>query len=55
MENLWKTFPFSYQGKGQESPSRRADGGNERDGVVGDRQACVSDGCGARRMMLGRW
>ena len=33
----------------------RADGGNERDGVVGDRQACVSDGCGARRMMLGRW
>ena len=22
---------------------------------VGDRQACVSDGCGARRMQLGRW
>ena len=33
----------------------RADGGNERDDEVGDRQACVSDGCGARRMQLGRW
>ena len=33
----------------------RADGGNERDGVVDDRQACVSDGCGARRMQRGRW
>ena len=33
----------------------RADGGNERNDDGDDRQACVSDGCGARRMQLGRW
>ena len=37
---------------GAEEPTEVND---EQDGEVGDRQACVSDGCGARRMQLGRW
>ena len=63
--NAWAAWSGARRGDGARSLLRcdapwsrgwRADGGNdERDDVVGDRQACVSDGCGARRMQLGRW
>ena len=62
--NAWAACSGARRGDGarrlwdatlRRSRGWRADGGNEQDGVVGDRQACVSDGCGARRMQLGRW